>query len=196
MRRVVRPVLALLLAASTVTACSRSDEGGNSGAPTVAGARGSAARPGDAKLTQLLASREDLRQFNRIVASSGLGSVLDGVGPYTLFAPTDSALEGLGAGQVDALAGEQMRPQAAALLRAHIVPGTVTRRDLETALGNSRRGPVKMKTMAGGDLTFSREDGAIVVTSADGARARLAGEEEIGTNGAVQPVDGLLRRAQ
>jgi hypothetical protein len=52
-----------------------------------------------------------------------------------------------------------------------------------------------MRTMAGNMLTFSREGDTVIVASDDGARARLTGEEGVATNGAVQPIDGVLRRA-
>ena len=156
----------------------------------------SAARAGDARLGQLIAGHGELERLNRIVGNAGMSDVLTGVGPYTVFAPTNGALDSLGAERADALAGATMRAQAAALLRAHIVPGTVTRRDLEAALATAGSNPVRMKTMAGNNLTFTRDGNAIAVASDDGARARLTGEEGLGANGAVQPVDGLLRRTQ
>jgi uncharacterized surface protein with fasciclin (FAS1) repeats len=186
----------LLLVAALAACSGGSDNANQATAAGNGGAPASGAQPGDAKVAQLVANNQELERLNRVAGNSGIGDVLNGVGPYTLFAPTNAAFEGLGAERADALATEQMRPQAAALLRAHIVPGTVTRRDLEAALGNAGGNPVRMKTMAGNSLTFSRDGGAIVVASEDGARARLTGEEGLGGNGAVQPIDGLLRRAQ
>ena len=156
----------------------------------------SAARAGDAKLGQLIAGNGELERLNRIVGNAGMSDVLNGVGPYTIFAPTNAALDSLGAERANALSGEAMRPQAAALLRAHIVPGTLTRRDLDAALANGGSNPVRMRTMAGSMLTFSRDGDAIVVASDDGSRGKIVGEEGVGANGAVQPIDGLLRRAQ
>ena len=94
------------------------------------------------------------------------------------------------------LRGEAMRPQAVALLRAHIVPGVLTRRDIDAAITASHNEPVQMRTMADTMLTFAREGDAIVVSAPDGARARLTGDETAVGNGAVQPVDGLFRRAE
>jgi uncharacterized surface protein with fasciclin (FAS1) repeats len=185
-------LLPLVFAALPLAACSGS--GGN-GADAEAEAD-AGAEAAEGKLAAVVAGNRDLERVNRLVGNAGMVDVLNGVGPYTLFAPTNAALDTLGAERADALAGEEMRPQAAALLRAHIVPGTLTRRDLQTALGSSGERPVRVRTMAGTMLTFSRDGDAILVSSEDGARARLSGEEGLASNGAVQPVDSLLRRAE
>lgn len=136
-----------------------------------------------------------LGKLGRIVGAAGMADLLNGVGPYTLFAPNDAALDGLGAGRADELAGEAMRPQAVALLRAHIVPGTVTRQDIENGL-NASSGPVTVRTMGETVLTFTRDGDGILVTSDRGGRARLSGDEKLASNGAVLPVDGLLLAAE
>lgn len=181
------------LGALALTACGGGDgerrEDGSANA-----AAGNAATPAEARVGTLLAEDGSLGRLNRIVAGAGMADLLNGIGPYTVFAPTDDALNGLGDGRADALAGADMRPQAVALLRAHIVPGTVTRRDIDAALARGR--PVTMRTMADTMLTFARDGDTIVVTSDRGGRARLSGTERVAANGAVHPVDGALVSAQ
>lgn len=124
------------------------------------------------------------------LTNAGLVGVLEGKGPYTLFAPADAAFTAA-AGATD-FTNEAMRAQSAALLRAHILPGALTRADIAKALDGAGDGGVKMRTMADTLLTFSRDGETIVVTAADGARARLSGEENLARNGVLQPVDALL----
>jgi uncharacterized surface protein with fasciclin (FAS1) repeats len=156
----------------------------------------SADAPAEARLAAVVAGDEQLGRLNRIVGNAGMVDLLNGVGPYTLFAPTDDALNSLGAERADALAGAAMRPQAGALLRSHTVPGTLTRRDLEVAIAGAGNRPVRMRSMADTMLTFTREGDAIVISSDQGGRGRLTGQEGLASNGAVQPVDGLLVKAQ
>ncbi len=179
-----------MIATSPLAACNRADEAGNAasanaseGTPALSSETVAAALDGNGDFDTL----HDLSQ------NAGLNDALSGTGPYTLFAPTDAAFEALGDERVGALKGAEMRPQAMALLRAHIVPGVVTRRDLDAALGSGR--PAQLRTMAGGTLTFTREGDAIVVAAADGARARLSGDGTNASNGAIHPVDGLLLRS-
>ena len=186
----MRLLLPLALASLTVAGCSGGGGGNNTAAANASGGGATS----DAKLAALVAGDGELERVNRMIGNAGMGDLLAGVGPYTLFAPTNSALEGLGEGRADGLASEGMGPQAAALLRAHIVPGTLTRRDLAAAIENAGGKPVRMRTMADTMLTFTKEGDAIAVASDDGARARVTGQEGIGANGALQPIDGVLRR--
>lgn len=187
-----RLIVAAALAALPLSACGRADEAQNAGTANAASnaAAAPAERPSET-IAARLEAQDDLDTFQDLARNAGLGDVLGGVGPYTVFAPTDAAFAALGDERVNALKGAAMRPQAMALLRAHIVPGLVTSRDLDAALANASGRPVRMRTMGAGTLSFAREGGSIVVT-ADGARARLAGTESIATNGAIHPVDALL----
>lgn len=173
------------LAAIALAACGDGD-GAADGAATTA------TEPSSETLAAVIEGHDDLDTVERMLDSAGLTEVMNGVGPYTVFAPADDAFES--AEGASALAGEEAAAHAAALLRAHIVPGALTRRDIAAALDQAEDGRVEMRTMDDGVLVFSREDGVIWVAAEDGARARLAGEEELARNGALQPVDGLLRR--
>lgn len=151
-----------------------------------------AVAPSSRTLTEVIAAREDLAGFRGAAENAGLAEALEGIGPYTVFAPPDAAF-GQGAAEWSDAA---LRAQGAALLRAHIVPGALTRRDIEAAIDAADDGRVEMRTMGEGVLTFSRDGQDLVVTAPDGARARLGGEETVAANGVLQPVDGLLLRLE
>lgn len=148
------------------------------------------AQPSARTLAATLRAEAGFGTLGRIATNAGLAEVLDGVGPYTLFAPADAAFPE-DAAPAD-VADPDRRAESAALLRAHIVPGALTRRDIGDALDGDAEGSVQMRTMANTLLTFSREGSAIVVTSENGARSRLTGEERVARNGVMQPVDALL----
>jgi len=191
---VIKKAWCLALLAGGAAACDNSAAPGSTASNSVATANATA--PAEARLASVISGDQQLGRLNRIVTGAGMTELLNGVGPYTLFAPTDAAIEGLGAERADALAGEAMRPQAGALLRAHIVPGTITRRDLEAAIGSAGGRPVRMRSMANTMLSFTREGDAIVISADEGGRARLTAQEGLASNGSVQPIDGLLVKAQ
>ena len=190
---------ALVLTAAACLAAAGCSDSGNQAAGNGQG-NGSAnasVAAGEGTIVTALRGNSDLAATAALVDSAGLASVLEGVGPYTIFAPTDAALQsGLGEQHLGELRGEAMRPQAAALLRAHIVPGVLTRRDILAAIEAAHNEPVQMRTMADTMLTFARDGEAILVSTPDGARARLTGEESAVGNGVVQPIEGMLRRAE
>lgn len=168
------------LAAAALAAC-----GGDTGKAE----GGKAAEPSSRTLAETVQGG-DYDTLGGTLTNAGLIGVLEGKGPYTLFAPADAAFAAA-AGGAD-FTNEAMRAQGAALLRAHIVPGALTRTDIIKALDGAGPGGVKMRTMADTLLTFSRDGETIVVTSADGARARLTSEASLASNGVLHPIDGLL----
>ena len=149
------------------------------------------AAPSNRTIAATLAGDRGFGTLERVLENAALGAVLEGKGPYTVFAPSDAAFTA-SAGD---LGDEAMKAQGAAMLRAHIVPGALTRADILAAIAREGSGEVQMRTMANSLLTFSREGEAVIVTGDNGARARLTGSETLATNGVVQPVDALLVRA-
>lgn len=154
-------------------------------------APGDAAARSDRTLAAVVSDSGSMGTLERVVANAGLNTVLEGTGPYTVFAPTDASFTAAGGSD---LGEEAMKAQAAALLRAHIVPGALTRADIEAAIARNGSGTAEMRTMANTLLTFSRDGDAVVVTGEGGARGRLAGQETVAANGVVQPVDGVLAK--
>ena len=75
------------------------------------------------------------------VDTAGLTGLLEGEGPYTLFAPTDAAFEELPEGALQELLSDKSK--LIAVLKYHVVPSRVTAvevlesRELETASGQS-----------------------------------------------------------
>jgi len=168
-----------------LAACGGGDDEKAGAAP------GEAAAPSNRTLAASVADSGELGTLERVLANAGLNTVLEGTGPYTVFAPNDAAFTAAGGAD---LGTEAMKAQAAALLRAHIVPGALTRADIEAAMARGGSGTVEMRTMANTLLTFSKDGDAIVVAGEGGARGRLAGQEAIASNGVVQPVDGVLAK--
>ena len=162
------------LAALALAACGERETEGPAGAPAAV----------DETLAQVVDGGA-LSTLEGVIEKAGLGTVLEGVGPYTVLAPVNAAFTGDVAEQADAAA-------AAAMIRAHILPGAVTRADIGKALDADADGKVEMRTMDDGLVTFSRDGTTIVATGPGGATARLTGEETAATNGVAQPIDGLL----
>jgi uncharacterized surface protein with fasciclin (FAS1) repeats len=143
------------------------------------------------KIADILDDADRLGTTNALVETAGLETVLSGVGPYTLFAPTDDAFKTLGEDKIEAMKDEKMKAEDAALLKAHLVPGLLTRQDIGAAIERAG-GSATMTTLGGGTLTFTRSGEGIAVASDNGAKAMLTGDESIAANGAIEPVSALL----
>lgn len=126
----------------------------------------------------------------RTLRETGLAPMFDGQASYTVLAPTDAAFEALPGGE-SLLGAKENGAVVAAILRDHILPGTFTPEAIEQAISDNG-GPVTMRTMGGETVGFALEDGAVVFTGPGGTKARLAGGAQVGSNGAVIPIDAVI----
>lgn len=184
-----RRALAGTLAAALlplVAACGDADE--------QAAAPGAVAKA-DGTLAEQLAGSPDLATVSGVVTDAGLADVFGGAAAYTVLAPRDAAFDSLGTAGAD-LRKPENRAAAVALLRAHIVPGYLTPKDIAAALAADPDGKVQMRTMAGSVVTFSKSGADIVATADDGATGVIAADAVTAGNGVAIPVNGVLRKLE
>lgn len=113
------------------------------------------------------------------VTAAGLVETLKGAGPYTVFAPTNSAFAALPAGTVDGLLKPESKAALTNVLTYHVVSGAVKAADLKDGQ--------KVKTLQGEELTVSIKGGKVMINNANVSAADL-----IGSNGVVHVIDAVL----
>lgn len=177
--------IAIAAIAALLAGCSAQDDGTE---PTAA-----ASEADTGTVAASVAGSGEHRKLAAALADTQLAPVLDGKGDYTLLAPSDAAFEALGT-KATALTAREQRPLMIAVLRGHILPGQVTPKAIEAAI-ERKRGPVEMRTMAGGTVRFSKGENGFQVSN--GAHtATLAEATTAASNGAVLPIDKVLLPAQ
>lgn len=147
---------------------------------------------GTESLAQAIKSDGDLSVLAGAINSADLATVFDGKAEYTMLAPSDDAFGKLGDAQ-----GELSKPEhkaaLAALLREHILPGTISPEDIAKSLAAANGKSISMATMGSGAVTFSKQGDKIIVTSPDGQQASLSPAIRA-RNGVIIPVDSLLKQ--
>ncbi|PKB19540.1 putative surface protein with fasciclin (FAS1) repeats [Novosphingobium kunmingense] len=179
----------LLMAAASalaVTACSDKT-------PTAAGTEAAAEAASGDTVAALIDGSADHKTLAGALKSTGIDGVFGGKGDYTVLAPSDAAFTALGDKAATLTAPEQ-KAVLAAILRDHVIPGTLTPADIGKAIDASSGKSVTMRTVGSGSVTFTRDGDAIAVASSDGAKAKVLGAGSVGSNGAVLPVDTLLKK--
>jgi uncharacterized surface protein with fasciclin (FAS1) repeats len=188
--------LILSCAAAALAACQPAGEQGNDAAamPQAGTSAGGNAAGGNAAggetgrtLAESIARSQDHGRLNELVEAAGLAATLRGAGPYTLFAPTDAAIEAL----PEAQRAPEERERLATLLAFHLVPGTVTAEDIGRAVDQAG-GRAEIATVGGANLSAARDGDAIVLSGAGGTRARIVAADQIRSNGVLHSVDGVL----
>lgn len=76
-------------------------------------------------LVSILNDAANFTTLASLLKASGLETTLQGEGPYTIFAPTNTAFSGLPAGSLDDLLLPENRAVLSALLSYHVIPGRV-----------------------------------------------------------------------
>ena len=125
------------------------------------------------------------------VKAGGLVDTLQGSGPFTVFAPTNTAFAALPAGTVDTLLKPENKDALDKILTYHVVPGRLDSRmlDQQITMGG---GKVVLKTVQGEPLTVQGSGRNLTVTDEKGGTARITIADVYQSNGVIQVVDKVL----
>jgi len=116
------------------------------------------------------------KTFASAMKSSGLAKSLEADGPYTIFAPEDSAFDKLPPDTKAALFKDKNK--LAQVLAYHVIPGKVMVADVK---------PGKVKTLEGSSLTLSSDNGKVTVDNANVTQSDVAAD-----NGVIHVIDKVV----
>ncbi|RTR04956.1 fasciclin domain-containing protein [Halomonas nitroreducens] len=125
------------------------------------------------------------------VQAAGLAETLQGEGPFTVFAPVDAAFERLPEGTLASLLEPGNRGQLQKVLTYHVVPGRMTRKDLQEAV-MERGEAASFATVQGERLTVMRNGNNLVVMDPQGNAANLTVVDVGQSNGVIHVIDRVL----
>jgi transforming growth factor-beta-induced protein len=123
--------------------------------------------------TRIEEDRRDLRTLYSLLQQAGLTEVLEGDGPFTVFAPIDEAFDGVDASTLD---DETLQN----ILTYHVVPGMYPSFLIENGL--------QLTTVQGQNITFAIDMG--MVTLNDGIP--IESTDAVAINGIVHKIGGIL----
>jgi uncharacterized surface protein with fasciclin (FAS1) repeats len=126
------------------------------------------------------------------VKAAGLVETLKGKGPFTVFAPVNTAFAALPAGTVDNLLKPENKATLTGVLTYHVVAGTFDAAAIERAI-RAGHGTASLKTVAGGTLTAMMNGPRnIVVKDAQGNVASVSTYDVRQSNGVIHVIDRVL----
>jgi len=140
-----------------------------------------AAAPALAGGSNIVDTATDAGSFTTLVAALGaadLAEVLQGDGPFTVFAPTDEAFAALPEGTVENLLKPENKDQLVSILTYHVVPGIVKSTDLSDDM--------MAQTVQGSSITIDLDNGVMI----DGASVVAADIEA--SNGVIHVIDSVI----
>lgn len=125
------------------------------------------------------AGAEDFSTLVAAVKAAGLVDVLNGDGPFTVFAPTNEAFAKLPEGTVESLLKPENKEKLIAILKYHVVPGKVLAADV-----------VKIKeaeTVQGQSVKIKVEGGSVYVDAAKVVKTDIEC-----SNGVIHVIDSVI----
>jgi uncharacterized surface protein with fasciclin (FAS1) repeats len=126
------------------------------------------------------------------VKAAGLVDTLKGPGPFTVFAPVNTAFEKLPAGTVDTLLKPENKKTLVGVLTYHVVAGKFTAAELAQK-AESMGGKFVLKTVLGGELTVEKTgEGKLMVVDSKGGMAHITISNVNQSNGVIHVIDGVL----
>jgi uncharacterized surface protein with fasciclin (FAS1) repeats len=121
------------------------------------------------------------------VKAAGLVETLEGKGPFTVFAPTNTAFGKLPAGTVETLVKPESKATLTKILTYHVVPGKLAASDLKDGM--------KLKTAEGEQLTVKHEGDKVWIIDAKGGQSMVTISNVNQSNGVIHVVDTVLMPA-
>lgn len=125
------------------------------------------------------------------VKAAGLVDTLKGKGPFTVFAPTNTAFGKLPSGTVDNLLRPENKQTLTQVLTYHVVAGKVDSAALAKMIKDGH-GKATFKTVEGESLTAMMDGKDIVLKDAKGGTAKVTVADVYQSNGVIHVVDGVL----
>ncbi|WP_442794663.1 fasciclin domain-containing protein [Pelobium manganitolerans] len=114
------------------------------------------------------------------IKKANLEETLAGKGPFTIFAPSNTAFNNLPNGKLEDLLKPENKSELSKLLTNHIVSGNYKTADLKDGM--------ELQSLAGNILKVSVKDGLVKVNN-----VKISLADAISSNGVIHVVDALLQ---
>ena len=129
-----------------------------------------------------VATGPDMQEVSTLVQAiqaADLVETLKGKGPFTVFAPTNSAFAKLPAGTVEGLLKPENKDKLRSILLYHVHSGAAVKAaDVKT---------MKLKTAQGGELDVKAEGGNVMINN-----AKVIKTDVIASNGVIHWIDAVV----
>ena len=140
------------------------------------GLAGCATRQAPVSIADTISADPQLSILSGLIVTTGLTETLKGMGPFTVFAPSNEAFSKVPAKTMDALSKDPA--QLKAVLSFHVVPGKILAADVKNSNNKTVNGTNLALSKAGDFVTV--EDGMVQIADISA------------TNGVVHIIDSVL----
>ncbi len=134
---------------------------------------------------------EDHTTLSEAVIAADLDDILDNDGPFTIFAPSDTAFEKLSKDKIEDLFLPKNKAELKNLLTYHMIAGNLTASKILRAMCRGK-GVATFTTVQGNVLTASMEGIDIVLRDKFGNKAKITTADANQCNGVIHVIDNVI----
>ncbi|MEP3224650.1 MAG: fasciclin domain-containing protein [Parasphingorhabdus sp.] len=144
-------------------------------------------------IVEKAASTDDFSTLVAAVTAADLAGTLSSKGPFTVFAPLNSAFAKLPAGTVETLVKPENKGTLTTILTYHVVAGRFKAKDVMGLIKKAPNGVASIATVQGGILKASiGKDGALMLTDAKGGMSKVVMADVNQSNGVIHAIDAVV----
>merc|ERR1719369_1159005 len=133
-------------------------------------------------IADLVSTNPKFSTLHTAVKAAGLEDTLAGAGPFTVFAPTNTAFDKVPVDKLNSLLGDKEALKN--VLLRHVVPGSTMQGK------NIPPGSTTLKTASGEDITATRDK--FIQLNSSGGSAYVVLFDVLGSNGVVHAIDTVF----
>ncbi len=146
-------------------------------------------------IVEVLSTDVGFTQWFEVLQNNAYDKKFEEKGPYTVFVPTNGALDRLPPKMLDKLQKPENQERLHAILDYHIIPGLINKQDIIKAIKDFG-GSVKLKTIAGDKLTASMKGDKIYLIDERGNAGRLMVNDIEASNGIIHTTESVMMPKQ
>lgn len=131
-----------------------------------------------------------LKRFASYLVTAELANQLANPGPFTVFGPSNAALEAMPAEKKTYYSNTDNLMELKALLKSYIVEGNLDHQQLIMKIGSN--GTLKLNTLSGSKLTVSKSGDQLMISDEKGNTATISSYGIEGSNGTLYVIDSMV----
>jgi uncharacterized surface protein with fasciclin (FAS1) repeats len=145
----------------------------------------------DENIVEIAISSDAHTTLVAAVKAAGLVETLMSEGPFTVFAPTNSAFDKLPEGTVATLLKPENKDKLTSILTYHVVAGNIDAAAVTKAI-KAGNGKASLTTVQGGTITAMIKDGKVMLKDENGNYSTVTATDLKGSNGVIHVIDSVV----
>lgn len=142
-------------------------------------------------IVDIAVSNDDFSTLVTALKAADLVSALQGDGPFTVFAPTNSSFAKIDSKTLSSLLEPKNKSKLAGILTYHVVSGKLAAGDVVNALKKGK-GKTEVTTLNGQKLKVVQKDGKIWLKDANGNYSQIVKTDVMANNGVIHIIENVV----